>query len=131
MTSSAVRISARDTTHMIEFYDARRTQRNQRVLNLLVWRVLNLRVWRSWNFTARDVRRDYNAPMWRSAGAIVVVVVTLVSVSGEVRAPGQDWQPQTSGVDVRLRGLSAVTTRIAWASGANGTVLRTVNAGQT
>lgn len=90
-----------------------------------------MRVWRSWNFTARDVRRDYNAPMWRSAGALVVVVVTLVSVSGHGRAPGQDWQPQTSGVDVRLRGLSAVTTRIAWASGANGTVLRTVNAGQT
>jgi photosystem II stability/assembly factor-like uncharacterized protein len=38
---------------------------------------------------------------------------------------------QTSGVDVRLRGVSAVSERVAWASGARSTVLRTVDGGAT
>lgn len=37
--------------------------------------------------------------------------------------------PQHSGVDVRLRGISAVDGAVAWASGANGTVLRTLDGG--
>jgi len=36
---------------------------------------------------------------------------------------------QTSGVNVRLRGVSAVNERVAWASGAGATVLRTVDGG--
>jgi photosystem II stability/assembly factor-like uncharacterized protein len=38
---------------------------------------------------------------------------------------------QTSGATARLRGISAVSPRVAWASGAKGTVLRTVNGGAT
>ena len=41
------------------------------------------------------------------------------------------WTIQTSGVNVRLRGVSAVSERVAWASGAASTVLRTVDAGTT
>lgn len=41
------------------------------------------------------------------------------------------WEPQTSGVTARLRGVSAVTERVAWASGAGGTVLRTADGGAT
>src|SRR6185369_11026979 len=41
------------------------------------------------------------------------------------------WTMQTSGVNVRLRGVSAVNERVAWASGAGATVLRTVDAGAT
>src|SRR5689334_100787 len=41
------------------------------------------------------------------------------------------WTVQTSGVNVRLRGVSAVTENVAWASGAGSTVLRTVDAGAT
>ena len=41
------------------------------------------------------------------------------------------WRPQRSGVDARLRGVSAVSERVAWASGTNGTVLRTTNGGET
>lgn len=37
------------------------------------------------------------------------------------------WQPQASGTDVELRGLSVVGPTVAWASGAKGTVLRTVD----
>ena len=41
------------------------------------------------------------------------------------------WQPQVSGVTVRLRGVSAVSADVAWASGAAGTVLRTTDGGRT
>lgn len=37
--------------------------------------------------------------------------------------------PQHSGVDVRLRGISAVNDTVAWASGQQGTVLRTTDGG--
>ena len=41
------------------------------------------------------------------------------------------WTMQTSGVTVRLRGVSAVNERVAWASGAGATVLRTIDGGTT
>lgn len=41
------------------------------------------------------------------------------------------WQPQTSGVDARLRGVSAVSATVAWASGTKGTYLRTTDGGAT
>lgn len=37
------------------------------------------------------------------------------------------WQAQSSGCSVELRGLSAPSAKVAWASGAKGTVLRTVD----
>ena len=39
------------------------------------------------------------------------------------------WELQTSGVQSRLRGVSAMNSRVAWASGADSTVLRTTNGG--
>lgn len=41
------------------------------------------------------------------------------------------WAHQTSGVTARLRGVSAVSDRMAWASGADSTVLRTTDGGAT
>jgi photosystem II stability/assembly factor-like uncharacterized protein len=41
------------------------------------------------------------------------------------------WTTQTSGVQARLRGVSAVSDRVAWASGSAGTVLRTTDGGAT
>src|SRR5258706_13312343 len=41
------------------------------------------------------------------------------------------WALQSSGVTTRLRGVSAVSERIAWASGADSTVLRTTDGGAT
>ncbi len=41
------------------------------------------------------------------------------------------WTLQTSGVTARLRGVSAVSERVAWASGSGATVLRTTDAGAT
>jgi photosystem II stability/assembly factor-like uncharacterized protein len=39
------------------------------------------------------------------------------------------WTPQTSGVMARLRGVSAVSDKIVWASGSGATVLRTDDGG--
>jgi photosystem II stability/assembly factor-like uncharacterized protein len=41
------------------------------------------------------------------------------------------WTMQTSGVNTRLRGVSAVNERVAWASGSGATVLRTTDGGET
>ena len=41
------------------------------------------------------------------------------------------WSVQTSGVNQRLRGVSAVSEKVAWASGAGSTVLRTEDGGTT
>ena len=41
------------------------------------------------------------------------------------------WMLQTSGVTARLRGVSAVSDRVAWASGSASTVLRTEDGGLT
>lgn len=41
------------------------------------------------------------------------------------------WTTQTSGVNARLRGVSAVSEQVAWASGSGSTVLRTTDGGAT
>ncbi|HEX8722697.1 MAG TPA: hypothetical protein VF736_18920 [Pyrinomonadaceae bacterium] len=41
------------------------------------------------------------------------------------------WVGQTSGTNVRLRGVSAASARVAWASGAGGTYARTTDGGRT
>jgi len=40
------------------------------------------------------------------------------------------WEQQNSGSDAQLRGLSVVSSKIAWASGTKGTVLLTVDSGK-
>ena len=40
-------------------------------------------------------------------------------------------KPQNSKTDVPLRGISAVSSKVAWTSGAKGTVLRTIDGGET
>lgn len=61
-----------------------------------------------------------------SLAAIAFLVATLTA-----QAPVARWMPQTSGVTVRLRGVSAVSSTVGWVSGAAGTVLRTSDAGTT
>ena len=41
------------------------------------------------------------------------------------------WTQQSSGVTARLRGVSAVSERVAWASGSGNTILRTEDGGAT
>jgi photosystem II stability/assembly factor-like uncharacterized protein len=47
------------------------------------------------------------------------------------QTPAVQWTAQTSGITARLRGVSAVNDRVAWASGADGTILHTADGGQT
>lgn len=42
-----------------------------------------------------------------------------------------NWTAQLTGVAARLRGVSAVSGKVAWASGTNGTVLKTTNGGDS
>src|SRR5688500_8794950 len=56
--------------------------------------------------------------------AAVALSCVVVAAAAQVRV-----EPQHSGVEARLRGISAVDDRIAWASGREGTVLRTVDGG--
>ena len=53
----------------------------------------------------------------------------LISLLLTIAAP--QWTTQTSGVTARLRGVSAVNERFAWASGSGSTVLRTGDRGAT
>jgi photosystem II stability/assembly factor-like uncharacterized protein len=59
----------------------------------------------------------------------IQAVITSTCALIALTAPGLIWHAQTSGVTVRLRGVSAVSAQVAWASGANGTVLRTTDGG--
>lgn len=68
---------------------------------------------------------------WRSTSAGVAAGVVAVAAVLLAQSPVAQWRPQQSGVTVRLRGVSAVSDRVAWASGAQGTVLRTTDGGAT
>jgi photosystem II stability/assembly factor-like uncharacterized protein len=59
-----------------------------------------------------------------------LIVIALVLLAASVAA-AQSWRAQTSGTDANLRGISAVSPRIAWASGSGGTWLRTIDSGAT
>jgi photosystem II stability/assembly factor-like uncharacterized protein len=67
--------------------------------------------------------------MTRATWAVFLAVAAL-PVAPSQKAP-VTWEPQPSGVTVRLRGVSAVSSTVAWASGAGGTVLRTTDGGRT
>jgi photosystem II stability/assembly factor-like uncharacterized protein len=64
-------------------------------------------------------------------GTMRILLVLLLSL-GLLQLPARlAWSPLSTGVGARLRGVSAVSDRVAWASGANGTVLRTSDGGTT
>ncbi|OFW05383.1 MAG: hypothetical protein A3H96_07815 [Acidobacteria bacterium RIFCSPLOWO2_02_FULL_67_36] len=58
-------------------------------------------------------------------------LLVLLAAAFAVGAPAVKWEPQSSGVTARFRGVSAVSDRIAWASGSRGTVVRTTDGGAT
>jgi photosystem II stability/assembly factor-like uncharacterized protein len=58
----------------------------------------------------------------------ILITLFLFICGAETRA---QWVAQVSGTSVRLRGVSAVSRRVAWASGASGTYARTTDGGRT
>lgn len=69
--------------------------------------------------------------------ALPILVLALAAAAGpaqmerQARAPILAWELQDSGVSAGLRGVAAVDAVTAWASGSEGTVLRTVDGGRT
>lgn len=61
---------------------------------------------------------------WLRNLPMLAALLAAGTLSAEVRIT-----PQDSGVNVRLRGISAVSADVAWASGREGTVLRTLDGG--
>ncbi len=59
------------------------------------------------------------------------LLFVLAAISASGAASAQSWTPQTSNTTVALRGISAVSPMVAWASGAKGTFLRTTDGGAT
>jgi photosystem II stability/assembly factor-like uncharacterized protein len=58
------------------------------------------------------------------------ILITLLLVICGTQARAQ-WVAQVSGTSVRLRGVSAVSRRVAWTSGAGGSYARTFDGGRT
>jgi len=57
--------------------------------------------------------------------------VAAALVAGVAAAAPSSWAPQKSPTTERLRGVSAVSDIVAWASGNKGTVVRTIDGGAT
>jgi photosystem II stability/assembly factor-like uncharacterized protein len=66
--------------------------------------------------------------------SLLAVVLALAGTSLAFAPAGNRdfaWQLTPTGSTARLRGLSAISASVVWASGSQGTVLRTVNGGTT
>ena len=59
------------------------------------------------------------------------ITLTFVLALTLVQATPPKWTALSSGVTARLRGVSAVNERVAWASGSRGTIIRTTDGGAT
>lgn len=62
---------------------------------------------------------------------MVKVVTLLLFFIMSAGAASPEWIPQSSGTTVRFRGVSAVSSTVAWASGEKGTYARTTDGGKT
>ncbi|HAN96766.1 MAG TPA: oxidoreductase [Planctomycetaceae bacterium] len=88
-------------------------------------RIDSLGAWRGRLTIARFISRHV------AVGIVGLVAIGLVSVeSSGGRTLGQTLRPVESGVTASLRGVSVVDSRIVWASGAEGTVLRSLDGGR-
>jgi len=62
---------------------------------------------------------------------IVLMLSVAIGLVFAQAGPAFQWTSVTTGVPARLRGVSAVNDQVVWASGANGTVIRTTDGGTT
>src|SRR5688500_15817020 len=72
-------------------------------------------------------------PMRKPLGGLLgalLLVTSGVALSVLPLSALSQWEGQRSGTSARLRGISAVNEKVAWASGARGTVLRTIDGGR-
>ena len=69
----------------------------------------------------------------RASLSIAATVALAAAIpAGQTRLPPPPaWKMTATGVTARLRGISAPSERVVWASGAGGTVIRTADGGDT
>jgi photosystem II stability/assembly factor-like uncharacterized protein len=65
--------------------------------------------------------------MRRAIFCAAFAVLGACSAPPQAGAPARAWLPQPHAGDAELRGLAVVSDKVAWASGAQGTVLRTTD----
>jgi len=58
-----------------------------------------------------------------------VIRLSIMAVIGLAAGSSAQWLPQHSGTTARLRGVSAASGNVAWASGSGGTYVRTTDGG--
>ncbi len=59
------------------------------------------------------------------------LALAVLAVGSAALLAAPQWSAQASGTEARLRGVSAASASVAWASGSQGTVLRTSDGGAT
>ncbi len=70
--------------------------------------------------------------MWlRRASMAVLSLGVLAASAGASWHPDPSWELKDTGVQARLRGLDVVTSKVVWASGSEGTVIRTTDGGRS
>lgn len=67
----------------------------------------------------------FNAPL--ASLGFCLAAATALAQTPSITTSDTPWRTQSSPVTVELRGLSVASDRVAWASGAKGTILRTVD----
>jgi len=78
---------------------------------------------------------DRSPPFWpparngRKASPAGVILISFTSAMFGSAPADDNWTVQTSGTTARLRGVSVASPRVVWASGTQGTVLRTIDGG--
>jgi len=58
---------------------------------------------------------------------LAAIAFAVLSSTMYCASAAEAWITQNSGTEVELRGLSVVSTKVAWASGAKATILRTID----
>jgi photosystem II stability/assembly factor-like uncharacterized protein len=69
--------------------------------------------------------------MKKMASCVLFSVLFLAAVKIASQGNGLSWSIQTSNTTAGLRGVSAVDSQVVWASGTQGTYLRTTDGGKT
>lgn len=61
----------------------------------------------------------------------ILLILSIICLALTAALAGAQWTAQSSGTTARFRGISAVSDKVAWASGAGGTYARTTDGGKT
>lgn len=77
--------------------------------------------------------RSMRSRAFRATGSVLALIVVVLAVTAprSGAASGLSWRLLDTGSTSHFRGLAAVSRQVAWVSGYDGVVLRTIDGGQT